>query len=118
VKELNKKILHWTPRAISILFVLFISMFAFDTPGIGFLIHLIPSIILLGLIILAWKYELIGGIAFIVLGIVFTIFFKTYKDIITILLISLPPIITGVLFILNKRFSMKNQQVNKKKKEK
>ncbi|MBT3406029.1 hypothetical protein HN419_02570 [Candidatus Woesearchaeota archaeon] len=81
-------------------------MFAFDTPGIGFLIHLIPSFILIALIILAWKYEIIGGISFIILGIIFTIFFKTYKDPITILLISLPPIITGILFILNKRLKI------------
>ena len=71
------RVFHWLPRIICILALLFISMFAADSfaPGqtiwqqIGaFLIHLIPSFILLALLIAAWKWEFIGGIIFIIMG--------------------------------------------------
>jgi len=60
------KILHWTPRIICILAILFISMFAIDSfaPDLtiwqqlgGFLIHLIPSFILIAILIIAWKWK-------------------------------------------------------------
>ncbi|MBT8327059.1 MAG: hypothetical protein KJP21_05005, partial [Bacteroidia bacterium] len=72
------KIIHWTPRIICILAILFVSMFALDAFGHGktiwqqlgdFLIHLIPSFALTILLIVAWKRELIGGILFTLIGI-------------------------------------------------
>lgn len=58
---------------LSIGFVLFLSIFALDVfTGpfepmmlVGFLIHLIPSFVLLGAVLLAWKYDLVGAIMFI-----------------------------------------------------
>ena len=58
-------------------FILFVSLFAADafSPGLtiwqqlgAFVIHLIPSFILLTFLIVAWKWELIGGIIFIIIG--------------------------------------------------
>ena len=104
------KTLHWAPRILSIIYIVFLSLFAMDVFGenysfletIGALfMHLIPSLILIAITFLAWKKEKIGGIIFILLSIIFTIFFKTYNDIITFLLISLPILITGILFLLN-----------------
>jgi len=72
-------VLHWLPRIICILAILFISMFALDAfaPGLtfwqqigGLLMHLIPSFILLALLVVAWKWELIGGIIFTIIGLV------------------------------------------------
>jgi hypothetical protein len=69
-----KKILYWTPRVASILFVLFISLFALDVfdTGAGFwetllalVIHLVPSFILIVALILAWKLEWIGALLYI-----------------------------------------------------
>ena len=67
------RLIHWIPRVICILAILFISMFAADAfaPELtiwqqlgAFLMHLIPSFILLALLIVAWKWELIGGVDF------------------------------------------------------
>ena len=67
------KIFHWVPRILCILAILLISMFALDSfspertfwQNLGaFLIHLIPSFALIALLIVAWKWELPGGIAF------------------------------------------------------
>ena len=76
-------VIHWVPRILCILAILFISMFALDsfTPGLtiwqqigAFLIHLIPSFILVALLIVTWKWEYIGGIIFIVIGLGFSPF--------------------------------------------
>ncbi|QBA63200.1 DUF7670 domain-containing protein [Muriicola soli] len=111
------KILHWSPRILGILGILFISMFALDAfePSLtiwqqmgGFLIHLIPSFILLLVLLIAWKREIPGGIIFLVLGlvlspIVFTLNYNNnhsvWMSLGIIAVITLPFIITGVLFI-------------------
>lgn len=113
------KILYWTPRIICILAILFVSLFALDAfdgqlsiweqIG-GFLIHLIPSFILLGLLILAWKYEYIGGIILIIIGLIFSVivFRHNYRmnqsfwmSIGVIASITFPFIIAGTLFVIH-----------------
>lgn len=100
----------WAARVIAIIYIVFISIFAFDVfggdEGIGrilirFLICLIPSIVLAVILVFAWRCEKIGGALFIVAGIVFTIFFNTYKDIMTFLIISGPVFLVGILFLIN-----------------
>jgi hypothetical protein len=61
----------------------------------------IPWLIMFGLIYVAWKWELIGGIIITIMGL-FTIFmFDTYEYFISFITISLPFIIIGAIFILN-----------------
>lgn len=105
------KFLKYTPRILTIVFILFISLFALDSFGgenpfleqiIGFLIHLIPSYFLIAVLILAWKKPQIAGVIFLGLGAVFTIFFNTYEDLINFLLISGPAFLIGILFLFNK----------------
>ena len=113
------KILHWAPRIICILAILFISMFAADSfaPELtfwqqigGFLIHLIPSFVLLGFLIVSWKWEFIGGILFTVIGLGLSpfIFQHNYNmnhsvgmSLSIILAITFPFIIVGILFMLS-----------------
>jgi hypothetical protein len=94
-------------------------MFAFDSfsPGntlgqnlLALLIHLLPSIGLLILLLVAWKWELIGGIIFTLAGIAWSIFvyminFKRTgsagKALFVVLTLALPMIITGILLIMN-----------------
>ena len=113
------KIVHWTPRVLCILAILFISLFALDAFSHGesfweqlgdFAIHLIPSFILLIILIIAWKWELIGGIAFTVIGLVMTpiIYSHNYDmnqnvgtSLIVIATITIPFIVVGVLFVLS-----------------
>lgn len=67
------KIIFWFPRVLSITFVLFLSMFALDVFSeysgwqiiLPLFMHLLPSIILLLVIIIAWKYELVGAVVFL-----------------------------------------------------
>lgn len=113
-------VFHWLPRIICILAILFISVFALDafSPGLtlwqqlaGFLMHLIPTFILTCLLVIAWKWELVGGIIFTVIGLAMSpvIFLHNYRinhfsigqSIGVILLITFPFVVVGVLFIIS-----------------
>jgi len=89
------RVFQWLPRAICILAILLISLLAADAfaPGLtiwqqlgGFLIHLIPSFILLAILIVAWKWEFIGGI----------------------LIVTFPFVVAGILFIISHFMNKKN----------
>lgn len=117
--KVSIKLIHWLPRIICILAILVISMFAFDAfnpektiwQQIGdFLIHLIPSFVLIIILIIAWKREFIGGIIFTLIGLGFSpfIFIHNYNmnqsiwmSLFIILIITIPFVIAGILFILS-----------------
>ncbi len=108
---MRSKYLYWAPRVLAILFIAFLSIFALDVfgEGYGFLellialfMHLIPALILVGVLLVAWKREKVGGIIFIIIGFLFTIFFRTYSNLIGFLLISFPVFLIGFLFWINK----------------
>ncbi len=112
-------VFYWMPRIICILAILFVSMFAADAfgPGLtvwqqisGFLIHLIPSFILLAILVIAWKWEFIGGIIFSVIGIGLSpfLFIHNYRmnesfwmSLGIILMITFPFLIVGILFLVS-----------------
>ncbi len=71
------KYIYWTPRVISILFLLFLAMFSLDVFGTGlgfwetvgaFLMHNIIVIALAIVLAIAWKREIVGAIAFFIAG--------------------------------------------------
>ncbi len=124
--EKSSKIIHWAPRILCILAILFISLFALDSfnPELSiwqqmgaFLIHLIPSFILLTLLLVAWKWEFIGGITFSAIGLVFSpiIFIHNYNMNHSIwvslginIAITFPFIVVGILFIWSHKMRKKN----------
>ncbi|MBN2567768.1 hypothetical protein JXB02_06830 [Candidatus Woesearchaeota archaeon] len=93
--------LWWLPRVLGILYILFISLFAFDVPilSIGFLMHMLPSLLLVVALVIGWRWPIVGGWIFLMMGIAFVFFFNTYRQILSLLLISGPPIVLGVLFL-------------------
>ncbi len=96
------KLLH-VARGLIIAYAIFIGLFALDISfGIGFFIHLIPTMIFLGTLIVTWKKPLIAGILFIFEGLGTIIVWDTYRDPFVFLIISVIPIIIGVLFLLKK----------------
>lgn len=106
-------ILVWIPRILAICFILFISIFAFDVFDgkelmlkqlMAFFIHLIPSFILLAVLLIAWKRPLPGGWLFILADIVLSIFLGAYREMAGLLTLSVPILITGILFIISNRF--------------
>ena len=76
-KRLNRFI-YWTPRILSIIFICFLALMSLDVFGMGLsfwqtmgalFMHNIPVFILLIVLLISWKYEIVGGIAFILAGI-------------------------------------------------
>ena len=61
----------------------------------------IPWAILLIITYVAWKKELIGGILIVVLGIVSMVAFRTYREMITFLLISISLFLLGAALIVS-----------------
>jgi hypothetical protein len=126
--EKSVSLFHWIPRILCILAILFVSLFAFDSfaPGLsfwqqiaGFLIHLIPSFILLAMLLVAWKWEFTGGIIFIILGIGLSpwLFYQNYKmnhsvgmSLGIIFAITIPFALVGLLFLIS--HSKKKKMVN------
>ncbi len=85
-------------------YVLFIGLFGFDEKvlSLGFLVHQIPFLILVIISIISLKYRKIGGILYIIMFAVFTVVFKTYRELGVFMLISLPLLILGLIFVLKK----------------
>jgi hypothetical protein len=129
--KLSAKVLHWLPRIICILAILFVSMFALDafSPNLtvwqqigAFIIHLIPSFILLIVLLIAWKWELVGGIIFIILGIGLSpfVFIHNFRmnhsiwmSLGIISAITLPFVIVGILFVISHYRKMERSQIKK-----
>ncbi|KKS26234.1 MAG: hypothetical protein UV36_C0010G0003 [Parcubacteria group bacterium GW2011_GWC2_42_6] len=67
------KFIYWTPRILSILFICFLALFSLDvfesasTPAqivLGLVMHNLPVFALLAVLLIAWKYEIVGAIFF------------------------------------------------------
>jgi hypothetical protein len=107
---MKEKTLYWTPRIVTVLAILFIMMFSFDVFGgdeplgrklLGFLIHNIPALILTAILVIAWRWEAIGGVVFILSAIAGSFIFYTHSGNTGSIIIMLPFLITGILFILH-----------------
>jgi hypothetical protein len=80
---MDKKIspfIYWTPRILSILFIIFLAMFSLDVfssglsfrqIAIGLFMHNIPVFFLIAALVIAWKREIVGGAAFILAGMLY-----------------------------------------------
>ncbi len=106
--------IYWPPRILSILFILFLSLFSLDViePGLslrqiitGLFMHNIPSLVLLIIIIISWKYEIVGGITFILAGLSYIVMIilggtPWYLTISYGMIIAGPTFVIGGLFLV------------------
>jgi hypothetical protein len=107
-----KGLLFWAPRILTILFALFLSVFALDvfaeTKGFlqtltALLLHLMPSFLIVVLLALAWRWEMIGVIAFAGLAIAYVVLMWGRFPWATYAAISGPLLLMSVLFLLSWR---------------
>jgi len=118
-KQKRNRFLYLAPRILSVIFILFLAMFSLDIfegnygfwgTILGLFMHNIPSLILLVIVIIAWKHELVGAIAFTLAGLLYiarllmTILrnppYQWYMLSWT-LTIAGPAFLIGILFFLN-----------------
>ena len=123
----SHKVIHWLPRIICILAILFVSMFALDSFGPGrtiwqqlaaFFMHMIPSFVLIVILLVSWRWEMIGGIIFLVIGLGLSPFvfmlnhnrnqFSIGNSLLIVLAITFPFVIVGILFIVSHLLKKKN----------
>ena len=104
------KILLWFTRILAIISILFMMMFSFDVfkeneplirQLLGFLKHNIPAFLLIIALIIAWKYEIAGGVIFILLFIALGIFWNSFSGNDGSLILITPYLLIGILFILH-----------------
>lgn len=99
-----RQILFWSPRILGILFALFLSLFALDVFSEGlsvadailaFLIHLIPTYIVLIVVFISWNRDDMGAIIFFVMAL-FYIVSSSWES----WAISGPLILIGALYLI------------------
>ncbi len=104
------RVLYWTPRILSILFILFISMFALDVFDgtsdawqifVGLAIHLIPSYILIIIAVIAWHWEPAGVILYALLTSAYPLMVGSRAHWSVYLLMSGIPLLLAILFLLD-----------------
>ena len=116
-KKVNRFI-YWTPRILSIAFLLFLAMFSLDVfdmelgfweTVLGLFMHNVPVFILLIALLISWKHEIVGGVAFVLAGILYIImiFMNVFRNsfewymVLMVLTIAGPAFLIGILFIIN-----------------
>ena len=102
------KFIHWAPRIAAMLIIFFMSLFSLDVFGMGasalevlgaFLIHNIPSLLMLILLALAWKRPVVGFAAFLIAGVAFALLFvRDFYALPNLLLFVLPILLIASLF--------------------
>lgn len=120
MKKPIERLLFWTPRVLGILEILFISLLALNAFNQGytfwhaltaFAIRMIPALILVAVLVIAWRREMIGGFLFIALGIFFVARIILGRfSLASIFTIAFPLILLGSLFLAHWIYRIKPQQ--------
>ena len=115
--QFSRRALFWTPRAMSIAFIAFLSLFAMDVfdEHLGFwqtvmalTMHLIPSFVLIAALVLAWRWEWIGAALYAAAGLMYVMWVVSMSRpvppamrLIWILTIAGPAFVIAGLFLAN-----------------
>lgn len=111
-------IVYWLPRILSVGFVFFLSLFSLDVFSqyggwdllLPLFIHLIPSLVLLVVVLIAWRYALVGTISFMgfALWYIFMVGFDRHWS--WYAGISAPAAVVGILFLVSYLQERKKRQ--------
>ena len=102
------KVIHWAPRIAAILIIFFISLFSLDVFEEGaaplemlgaLVMHNIPSIVLIVLLIIAWKRPAVGFVAFLAGAVLFAgLTIRSIFSLSNLVLFVLPLLLIAMLF--------------------
>ena len=101
-------LLRWAPRILGFTVCLFVSLFALDAFEEGktliqaipdFLLHLIPTAALVGIIFLSWRREWLGGVMFTGFALVYAYSARDHID--WIATIAVPLLVVGALYFVS-----------------
>jgi len=103
--------LYWIHRVLALCLAGFVSLFALDVFSgnyslgeaiLGFVIHLIPTWLILIALAIAWRWERLGGVAF--LGLAAYSLFRLGPNWGSTLILTLPLVVIGLLFLADWRY--------------
>lgn len=108
------KFVYWAPRILSILFILFLALMSLDIfegnygfwgTILGLFMHNLPTFILIIVLLISWKHELVGAVAFVLAGLIYIFLlmrnsFEWYY-LLWAIQISGIAFIIGILFFIN-----------------
>jgi hypothetical protein len=113
----SKRAMFWAPRVLSILFIAFLSMFALDVfdehlgfwrTALALAMHLIPSLVLVAALVLAWRWEWIGAALYGAAGLLYIAWVVSMSRpvpppvrVVWALLIAGPALLIASLFLAN-----------------
>ena len=102
------KVIHWAPRVAALLIIFFVGLFSLDVFGTGapplevlaaFLMHNLPSLVMLVLLVFAWKRPVVGFVAFLIAAAAFAaLFVRDIYALPNLLLFVLPILLVASLF--------------------
>lgn len=102
------RIIHWAPRVAALLIIFFVGLFSLDVFGTGapplevlaaFLMHNLPSLVMLVLLVFAWKRPVVGFVAFLIAAVAFAaLFVRDLYALPNLLLFVLPILLVASLF--------------------
>lgn len=107
---MKEKMLIWSPRILAILAILFMILFSFDCFEAGqgfrnqmtcFFMHNIPAFIIIAILVVSWKWELLGGILFVAAAFTGSIIFNGFGGNYGVNIIMAPFLLTGILFMIH-----------------
>jgi hypothetical protein len=113
----SNRALFWAPRALCILFIAFVSLFALDVfeEARGFwqtlaalAMHLIPTFIMVAALVVAWRWEWVGAVVFACCGVFFTVIVRGPWW--TKIIFAAPCLLTAWLFLMNWRKRSERQR--------
>ncbi len=104
------RLLYWSPRVLCIAFALFLSLFALDVFDefhgfwlivAAFAIHLIPAMVIVVVLIAAWRWEWLGGALFLLAAVYYAVHMlnRSVNNWPAVLSISFPLLVIAALFL-------------------
>jgi hypothetical protein len=99
-----KRFLFWTPRMLTVLFILLLSLLSLDVFGVGYsfgetlialFMHMIPTFLVVIALVLAWRRAWLGAMLFGVLTVVALMFFGFESWIIALILLVIALLFGG-----------------------
>ncbi|GAB4563674.1 MAG: hypothetical protein Kow0047_12720 [Anaerolineae bacterium] len=109
MSSMKKRGLFWAPRAIGLLFALFLALLALDVFGEGYgpwqtlvalLIHLTPTYIVLAALAIAWRRERLGAALFVGLAVLYIVLAWGRFSPLTYVIVAGPLLLISALFIV------------------
>jgi len=116
---MKSKIMYWLPRVLTIIFILFMGMFSLDVfegndslgnKMLGFLMHNIPVLIIIVILIIAWRNEIIGGVLLMLAALTGSYFYHSFTGNPWSLVVLAPFFCTGILFVIHKLLYPENKK--------